>query len=240
MNSNVNVKGYLDTINQPWGQLFYKLVWHNLVCNGKKILDYGSGFGITADYLAINNEVIAIEPNKEMLENRNCVNEYTQINGGMEKLKDLQDNSFDIIICHNVMEYIDNRVELMTEFNRILKPDGFISIVKHNKAGKIMQKVILENKIDEAINLINNGKVESVNFGLINEYDNSELEIYCEGKLVIDKIFGLRTFYSLQKNELKSDPNWISNMYKIECLVEEIPEYREIAFFHHIILRKKN
>jgi len=240
MSSNVNVKGYFDTINQPWGQLFYKLVWHHLEYKDKRILDYGSGFGITADHLAINNDVIAIEPNEEMLKYQHSSNEYSQIIGGLEKLKDIPDNSIDIIVCHNVLEYIDNRQELINEFMRVLNPDGLISIVKHNKVGKIMQKVILENKIDEAINLINNGKVESVNFGLINEYDNSELEIYCEGKLVIDKIFGIRTFYSLQKNELKSDPNWISNMYKVECLVEEKPEFREIAFFHHIILRKNN
>lgn len=236
---NINIQGYYDTINQPWGQLFYQLVWHNLECEDKKILDYGSGFGVTANHLALNNVVIAIEPNVEMLRYRYCTNEYTQINGGIEKLRDVSDQSMDVIVCHNVMEYIDNRRELITEFNRILKPDGFISIVKHNKAGKIMQKVVLEYKIDEAITLINNGNVESVNFGLIDEYDNTELIDYCEGILEIDKIFGIRTFYALQKNELKSDPDWITNMFKLECMAEEIPEFRNISFFHHIILMKK-
>lgn len=31
----------------------------------KKILDFGSGEGITADHFALNNNVIAIEPSKE-------------------------------------------------------------------------------------------------------------------------------------------------------------------------------
>lgn len=239
MSSNVNVKGYLDTINQPWGQLFYKLVWHHLEYKGKRILDYGSGFGLTSNHLAQDNDVIAIEPNEEMLKYRYCLNEYTQIIGGIEKLKDIPNRSIDIIVCHNVMEYIDNRKELINEFIRVLDPNGFISIVKHNKVGKIMQKVVLEYKVDEAIELINNGKVKSVNFGLINEYDNSELEIYFEGKLEIDKIFGIRTFYALQINDLKSDPNWISNMYTLECLVEDKKEFRDIAFFHHIILKHK-
>lgn len=239
MSSNINVKGYLDTINQPWGQLFYQLVWHQLEYKGKRILDYGSGFGITSNHLALNNDVIAIESNMEMLEYRYCINEYTQIMGGIEKLKEIPDCSIDIVVCHNVMEYIDNRKEIMNEFIRILNTDGLISIVKHNKVGKIMQKVVLEYKVDEAIELINNGKIESVNFGLINEYDNSELESYCEDKLVIDKIYGIRTFYALQKNELKSDPNWISNMYKLECMVVEKKEFRDIAFFHHIILKNK-
>lgn len=239
MSNNINIQGYFDTINQPWGQLFYQLVWHNLECKGKKILDYGSGFGVTANHLALNNDVIAIEPNMEMLGYRYYTNEYTQINGGIEKLCDVSSQSMDVIVCHNVMEYIDNRRELITEFNRILKPDGFISIVKHNKAGKIMQKAVLEYKIDEAIALINNGNVESVNFGLIDGYDNSELLNYCEGKFEIDKIFGIRTFYALQRNDIKSDPDWITSMFKLECMAEEIPEFRNIAFFHHIILIKK-
>ena len=35
----------------------------------EKILDFGSGEGITANYFAKNNDVIAIEPSEEMLEN---------------------------------------------------------------------------------------------------------------------------------------------------------------------------
>ena len=66
MSGNINIKGYLDTVKAPLGKLFYKLIWHN-ICKGKKIIDFGSGFGVTADYFAMNNDVTAIEPNEEML-----------------------------------------------------------------------------------------------------------------------------------------------------------------------------
>ena len=136
MSTTINVQGYLNAVNSPWGELFYQLVWHNLTCEGKKILDYGSGFGITADYLARNNDVTAIEPNEEMLVHRCCEHEYRQIIGGFEQLKKMPDQSYDMIICHNVMEYTDNRAELLREFKRVLKSDGMLSIVKHNKTGK--------------------------------------------------------------------------------------------------------
>lgn len=87
MSEDINVQGYLDTVNAPWGKLFYKLVWHNIDCEGKKILDFGSGFGITADYFAKSNDVTAIEPNDEMLKHRFCNNEYSQIAGGIEKIR---------------------------------------------------------------------------------------------------------------------------------------------------------
>ena len=102
-----------------------------------------------------------------------------------------------------------------------------------------MQKAVFEYKIEEALELLHNGCVASQNFGIINEYDNSELEAYCKGLFEIEKIYGVRMFYALQRNEIKSDPNWISNMYQLECMAEEMPEFRNIAFFHHVILRQK-
>lgn len=238
MSKNINIQGYLDTVNAPWGKLFYKLVWHNIDCEGKKILDFGSGFGVTADYFAKNNDVTAIEPNKEILKHRFCNNEYLQIVGGVEQLVRIPNQSYDLIICHNVFEYLDNREEVLNEFKRILKPKGFVSIVKHNKAGKVMHKAVFEYKIDEALELLNNGDAMSVNFGKVEEYDNCQLERYCEGLFKIEKVFGVRTFFALQRNELKMNPNWISDMYNLECSIEEIAEFRDIAYFHHIIIKQ--
>lgn len=238
MGEKTNIQGYLEYVNAPWGKLFYKLAWHNIECKGKRILDFGSGFGYTANHFAKYNNVIAVEPNKEMLKHQFADNHYEQIIGGIEAIKNMPSQSFDVIICHNVMEYMNDREELLSEFNRLLKPNGFISIIKHNRAGKIMQKAVFEYNIDEALKLLENGNAESVNFGTINEYDDHELEEYCRGMLKIHKIYGLRIFYALQRNELKTGDEWFSNMYALECRAEEIPEFRDIAFFHHIILRQ--
>ena len=237
--SNINVKGYFDTINKPWGQIFYKLVWHNLNYSDKRILDFGSGFGYTANYLAKENTVLAIEPNEEMLEYRICDNEYEQKLGGIELLKDIPDKSFDVIICHNVFEYVEDREAVFKEFNRILKPDGEISIVKHNKTGKIMQKIVFEYNVEEAKQLLKDENVASVNFGMINEYENEELEKFSCGEFTIEKVYGIRAFYALQRNELKTGEEWLDNMFEIECMAEERPEFRDIAFFHHIIMKHK-
>lgn len=238
MSTKVNVKGYFDTINAPWGKIFYKLAWHNLEVEDKRILDFGSGFGITANHLAKKNVVVAVEPNEEILKYRVCEHYYEQIIGSVEVLASIDDNSFDIIVCHNVLEYMDNREAVLSEFARILKPDGIISIIKHNKAGKIMQKVVFEYNVDEALLLLNNENVASVNFGTIKEYEDHDLEVYGKGQLTIDSIYGLRMFYALQRNELKTGDDWLSKMYEIECMAEEIPEFRDIAFFHHVILKR--
>ena len=237
MSNNINVQGYLDTIKAPWGQLFYQMIWHHLEYKNKQILDFGSGFGLTADYLAEHNQVTAVEPNEVMLQYRFCNHPYHQLVGGLDELKKMPDKSFDIIICHNVFEYLDNRTEVLLEFKRLLKPEGFVSLVKHNRAGKIMQKAVFEYKTDEALSLLHNGEAVSVNFGTINEYENKDLETYIEGAFRIEKIYGVRMFFGLQRNEFKVEADWVSKMFELECAAEEVPAFRDIAFFHHIILK---
>lgn len=234
---SINVKGYLDSIQAPWGQLFYKMVWRHLEYSDKKILDFGSGFGITADFLAKRNDVTAIEPNEEMLKYRKQEHGYEQMTGSLEQLKTLPSESYDLIVCHNVLEYLENRDELFAQFARLLKPDGRLSIVKHNKAGKIMQKVVFEYRVEEAFNLLEDGAALSENFGEIHEYESKELEDYGNRAFEIESVYGIRMFFGLQKNEWKTEPDWLDKMYQIESAAEEIPEFRAIAFFHHIIMK---
>ena len=93
-----------------WERMFKRIVWQQLGrISGKRILDFGSGAGITANHFAINNSVIAVEPSEEMLSTACMNHKYNQIVGDISALSQFKDNSFDVIICHNVLEYIDDK-----------------------------------------------------------------------------------------------------------------------------------
>lgn len=93
-----------------WERLFKRIVWKQIgEIEGKRILDFGSGQGITANYFAKKNEVIAIEPSEEMLMDTWRDYRYTQIAGDIKDLSAFVDGFFDIIICHNVLEYMMTR-----------------------------------------------------------------------------------------------------------------------------------
>ena len=85
-----SLKNYFDQWESPWMQLYYRMVWEQLSAESsltdKKILDFGSGFGWNANHLADRNSVIAIEPNSEMVKNRQQTNHYQQITGGLSEL----------------------------------------------------------------------------------------------------------------------------------------------------------
>ncbi len=234
---NKKMYSYFDYVNEPWGRLFYLCAWKQLPeLKGKKILDFGSGFGITAEHFSKNNEVIAVEPSEDMIKiGSKAVINFKQIMGGLENLKQFADNSFDCIICHNVFEYVEDKKKILTEFSRILKNDGFVSVIKHNKAGRIMQKAVFDYDIEAVRTLLNGGVNKSRNFGEIKTYEDTELSV---DDFIIDKCYGICALYGLQNNEIKYKDGWLETMLEIETEVSEKEEFRSIAFFHHLILVK--
>lgn len=233
------MRRYKENCEAPWGKLFYQVVWAQLgAIRNCSILDYGSGFGITADHFAAENTVTAMEPNAEMLGMRFCEHDYTQLVGGIERLKCEPDEKYDYIFCHNVLEYAADKDALLRELCRVLKADGTLSVVKHNHFGKVMQKAVFEGNSEEAISLLEGRTAKSVCFGAIGEYEDSELEALAQGRFRTAEIFGVRTFFALQDNAFKTKLGWVEEMLKLERAVERIPEFRNIAFFHHVLLKK--
>jgi ubiquinone/menaquinone biosynthesis C-methylase UbiE len=225
---------------ETWELLQKKMVWEQLeFIHNKRVLDFGSGKGMTSNHFAIDNEVVAIEPSEWMLKDRFLENDYTQIQGDVKKLKNFEDGSFDVILCHNVLEYVGDRKEIIKEFSRLLKKKGYLSVLKHNRAGRVIQMVVLLNNFEHANELLagKNGYTEK--FGSINYYEDKELLEWSD-KFELDRTLGVRTFWDLQqKQKIQKDITWQQQMLEIELKVSELEEYKSISSFHHVILRKK-
>ena len=223
-----------------WDKLAKVIIWKQIgELKGKTILDFGSGTGITPNHYATDNNVIAVEPSEEMLAKQVNTNGYQQIVGSTDELKNLPSECFDYIFCHNVLEYVDDREEIVREFYRLLKPSGKLSIVKHNRNGRVMQMIVLLNNFDEANNLLDGHNSNAQQFGTINYYDDKDI-IEWYGGFILQETYGLRTFWDLQQNqEIQKDEDWQKKMIDIEMKVSQNPDFQKIAFFHHLIFEKQ-
>ena len=48
-----NIQAYLENLQQPWGQIYYDILFEQLKdIEGKRVLDFGSGFGLVSNHLA--------------------------------------------------------------------------------------------------------------------------------------------------------------------------------------------
>lgn len=224
-----------------WERLFKEIIWKQLgEIKDQCILDFGSGEGITADHFAGDNTVTAVEPWEEMLKNAWRDHEYRQIVGGVETLSAFSENTFDVILCHNVLEYADDKAEILRELSRVLKPSGFLSIAKHNRYGRVMQMAVLLDDFEKANALLDGADSTASKFGAIRYYEDEDITEWCS-ELTMEKSYGIRTFWDLQQNQEKhSDENWQKEMIKLDMRVSETEAFRQIAFFHHLILKKNS
>lgn len=222
-----------------WDHLLKQMLWQQLdFVQGMKILDFGSGAGETAAHLAACNDVMAVEPWEEQLAQR-TQGDYTQLQGGIELVREMLDGSFDMVLCHNVLEYVDEKEAYLRELARVVKPGGLMSIVKHNRPGRVMQMTVLLNDFAMANTLLDGGNGTTSRFGDIRYYTDNELLCWLPD-MALQSLWGARTFWDLQqKQECHTDPDWQRQMLALELRVSTVPEYQAIAFFHHLLLSKR-
>lgn len=239
-----SIEDYRRLIEKPWGRMFYDMIYNQLDLqndNRLNILDFGAGFCVTANHYAKNHNVTAVEPSNDMLSKRLKGNDYSLINGSVEALKNMPDNSFDLVICHNVLEYVPDREMIITELIRVLKQNGQLSIVKHNLTGRILAYAVFGDDPKSALELLNNSSDENSMFGNRDTYQNEDLIRHCSCLgAKIDSTYAIRTFFALSSNDkIKYTDKWYKNMLELEMKACNIDEYKNIAFFNHLIFTKK-
>ncbi len=233
-----NMKLYYDYAVSPLGELFYRTVWSKLSIEGCKVLDFGSGFGFTSSYLAEKNEVTAVEIDAKMIKASKKDEAVKQICGDISEVKKMPDESFDAVICHLVFEFVDEQKEILTELVRILKKGGIMSIVRHNRRGRIVQAVVQDYDLDDAKKLLAGGNSFSSAFGDIKYYENDDILKWSGNELKIENVYGVRALASLHNSETKSRENWLRDMLEIECELLKDDSFINIAFFNHVMLRR--
>ena len=237
------IENYREMVEQPWGKIFYDIIYRQLAFPNDrrlKILDFGAGFCITAMHYAKNHDVTAVEPNEEMYKLRFKSDDYTLITQGIDFLKTVEDNSYDVILCHNVLEYVDNKNEILTQLKRVLKPDGILSIIKHNLYGRVFGSAILTDNPKAALDLLNE-KPEDSMFGNRSVYLNEFLIDFFSGELKLEELYGIRAFYGLSSNnEIKYTDEWYNSMLELETKTGTIEEFKKVSFFNHLIFKKLN
>ena len=235
---------YRQLIDKPWGRMFYDMIFRQLDLPNDislQILDFGAGFCVTANHYSKYHSVTAIEPDKEMIDLSIHDNHFDFIHGGIETLSRYADNTFDIVICHNVLEYVSDKEFILQELARVLKQGGTLSIVKHNLLGRAMAYAVFSDNPKAALDLLDSGDHENNMFGKRDTYEDEyiiRLGEKCD--LSIENIFGIRTFFALSKNDdVKFTQEWYEDMLALEMRTCNFDRYKSISFFHHLIFQKK-
>ena len=235
-----SVYNYRKMVEEPWGKMFYEQIFNQLVLpedKRLKILDFGAGFCITSGHYAKDHDVTSVEPNEEMYSER-FDGDYTLITKGIEYLSEVADNTYDVVICHNVLEYVEDKAAILKELERVLKSGGKLSVIKHNVYGRAMASAVFGDDPKASLDLLSGEKEDSI-FGNRDVYPNEYLTDLFSGEMSLEEVFGIRAFFGLSKNnEIKYTDDWYKNMLELEIKASRMDEYKKVAFFNHLILKK--
>ena len=146
--------------NRPSGGKFTirEIAQNAFINKDSKVLEIGctNGFSSLEMNKLTNCNIIGIDINKNSVENANKrilengldSNKISFEYGNAENLR-FNDAEFDLIICGNAMSFVSDKSKAIEELKRVLKPNGFISIVPIWYLNKPDEKII--SKVNEEL-----------------------------------------------------------------------------------------
>jgi 2-polyprenyl-3-methyl-5-hydroxy-6-metoxy-1,4-benzoquinol methylase len=105
---------------------------------GGKVLDVGCGNGIISLHLGqYGHDVTGIDVSNRTIEKANEINPFVNVKFKVQSAEDLVASGelFDVIICSEVLEHLQNPAALVKVLNRSLKTDGRLIVTVPNGFG---------------------------------------------------------------------------------------------------------
>lgn len=213
-----------------------------------RILDAGGGQGQFSLQMAkAGHEVVICDISTEMLK---LAQDQVTLAGVEEKvqlihcaIQDLpqqltsSEQQFDLVICHAVMEWMQEPSELLSHLLAYLKPDGYLSLTFYNLHSLIYKNLLRTNfkKIVSQDFAGTKGSLTPINpldpqqvMGWIN---NLPLKVLTQS--------GIRVFHDYIFNEIHRNRE-PEQLIQLELFFSKQEPYRSLGRYMHVLAQKQN
>ncbi|MFI9740526.1 methyltransferase domain-containing protein [Nocardia sp. NPDC052278] len=238
----------------PWGRLRYEQAFSNLARHlpdrRVRVLDAGGGNGIDAVRLArAGHHVTVLDTSSRSLDATRARAAQAGVEDRIEchaadirqPASDLRDRLYDIVLLHNVVQYIAEPALVIGELVGLLSTGGLMSILAPNPLCDPLAAAVRRSDLDEALRLLDTRQRESAVYGL--EYASrtaDEVVGYVLGAgMNRPRRYGVRAVCDLiADDEAKHDPAFFDKLLRLENAVADRRPYLEGARFFHLIATK--
>lgn len=250
------VSAYEAYLKSPHGRLRSEIVWQQLSSFMAKswgpeppplqVLDIGCGTGEVALRLAVRGHAVTLlDPVKQMLDR---VQEKAQalepapsvpprfIAGSVEEAPDLTEGkTFDLLLCHTVMEYLPSPESALVPLRSLLNSGGFLSLFALNHWQEPLRHAIRDRKFDEAKRALAGEAFRDTVFELprkavVAEEFHKDLED--AGIEVIDHA-GILVFSDYLPAATLDDPSHASTLFHLELEAGALSPFKDVARYLH-------
>ena len=148
--------------------------------------------------------------------------------------------SFDIVLCHNVLEYVECPGAVISDSARLMRrdPPGLLSILVRNRAGEVLKAAIRAGDLDAAENgLTANWGYESLYGGRVRLFTPDELlAMSKEAGLELIAERGVRVVADYLPPQIDRQAEY-ERIFELERKLGRRPELAAIARYTHHVLR---
>ncbi|MFE3000026.1 methyltransferase domain-containing protein [Nocardia sp. NPDC059246] len=240
----------------PWGRLRYSLAEANLARHldrteqvSLRVLDLGGGDGGDAVRLAARgHRVTIVDFSAEMLAAAAERATAQSLNGLITCVEaDVTDlpvtlaaPSFDVVICHNLLQYVDNVRGLLEVTLTALAPGGVLSVMAVNRHSEALRIAVRQADPAAVHVALTAGQTRTQMF-------DSQMTLHTAEEIadVLTGLgcqdighYGIRTFCDYIADARKDEPGFFAELERLELAATAVPPYIHLARLFQLIARK--
>ena len=250
-----HIEQWINEQATPWGQLRYRLTQANLAkylgSTPLHILDAGGGNGVDSLPLARRGHFVEIvDYSGQMLADaaRRAAQEGLQdlINLHQANVHEVgslfPDSHFDVVLCHNVLQYVEDVPALLKSLARPLKESGLLSLISINRYSLPYHAAFLRDDLAGAFSQLDGRQTKALTFDtLMTNYSVEEVgEMLDSAGCQVVHDYGLRCLCDYWgDNERKSDPSIFEQLERLEYALTDRYPYKLLARYYQVIARKR-
>lgn len=213
---------------------------------GLDVLDAGGGTGGFAVPLALGgHRVTVIDPSPDSLAAlQRRVAEgglHDRVVGQQGDLTDLPDlvggQSIDVVLCHSVLEVVDDPVEALVAVAGVLRPGGRLSLLVANRAAAVLARALAGHPEEAARVLTDPSGRWGPADGVHRRFDSDQLAQLVTGAgLEVEQLHGVRVVADLVPSAaLDAEPGGAAALLALERALSNRPPFRDVATQLHVL-----
>jgi S-adenosylmethionine-dependent methyltransferase len=207
------------------------------------IIDVGGGTGgLAVPFAALGHNVTVVDPSPDALAaaQRRAAEagaRLTAVQGEAASLDSVAGTkAADLVICHNVLEYVDSPADAMTAIAAVLRPSATVSVLAANAVAAVLHRA-LAGRFAEARHLLEAGDGIGDEAGVPRRFTLTALTALIEeAGLRPGEAHGLRIFGGLVPGVLlDGDAGAAEALRALEEAAAAAPPLRDIASQLHVL-----
>jgi S-adenosylmethionine-dependent methyltransferase len=240
--------------DKPWFRLRYTTAQANLRRHlaqpPLQILDMGGGNGREALPLAaLGHTVTLVDFSTEMLadarrnaEAAGLAERLVTHEAAISALPGLfAPSSFDVVLCHNVLQYVDDPATALADLAALARPGGLLSVIAPNRYGEPYLSAMLRLDPQEALDHLDATTVVARLFDVpVQRFTGEEMiGLLADAGCNLAGHYGILSVCAyIADNEPKYDPTFFAPLEVLELALADRYPYYLLARFFHVIARK--